>query len=146
MPAPGLVTEAGSSHQKRSVGPEARYPIPAAAAGAPEATPTESEMETLLLQALRTHGLPAPIPQHEVWQGSLCLGRVDAAYPDEKIAIEYDSDEFHTGRAATKHDRARRHELIAASWLPIDVGPTDLRNGGTLTRAAIAQALRDRKP
>lgn len=115
-------------------------------ARAPKQRPTESEMETLLLQALRAHGLPAPIPQHEVWRGSLCLGRVDAAYPDEKIAIEYDSDEFHTGRGPTKHDRARRHELIAASWLPIDVGPTDLRSGGKLTCAAIAQALRDRKP
>jgi hypothetical protein len=115
-------------------------------ARAPKQRPTESEMETLLLQALRARGLPAPIPQHKVWQGSLCLGRVDAAYPDERIAIEYDSDEFHTGRGPTKHDRARRHELIAASWLPIDVGPTDLRNGGKLTCAAIAQALRDRKP
>lgn len=113
-------------------------------ARAPKQRPTESEMETLLLQALRAHGLPAPIPQHQVWQGSLCLGRVDAAYPDERIAIEYDSDEFHTGRAATKHDRARRHELIAASWLPIDVGPTDLCNGGNLACAAIGQALRDR--
>ena len=36
-------------------------------------------------------------------------------------------------------------ELIAASWLPIDVGPVDLRRGGTLTCAAISQALRDRR-
>ncbi len=145
----GLVTEAELvatlnrlSRSGRPGGPILRQLL---LARAPKQRPTESEMETLLLQALRAHGLPAPIPQHKVWQGSLCLGRVDAAYPDERIAIEYDSDEFHTGRAATKHDRARRHELIAASWLPIDVGPTDLRSGGKLTCAAIAQALRDRK-
>ena len=115
-------------------------------ARSPDRRPTESEMETLLLQAIRANRLPEPVPQFKIWQGSALLGRVDAAYPDARIAIEYDSDEFHTGRTATARDRARRHELIAASWLPIDVGPADLRRGGTLTCAAIAQALRDRGP
>jgi hypothetical protein len=116
------------------------------AARAPDQRPTESEMETLLMQAVRAHGIAEPIRQYKVWDGAFCVGRVDAAYPEERIAIEYDSDEFHTGRAATAHGQARRHELIAASWLPIDVGPADLRRGGTGTCAAIAQALRDRGP
>lgn len=115
-------------------------------ARAPDRKPTASEMETLLIQAIRAHGLPEPVTQFEVYRGALLLGRVDGAYPDANIAIEYDSDEFHSGRAPTRRDRARRHELIAASWLPIDVGPTDLRSGGMLTCAAIGQALRDRTP
>jgi hypothetical protein len=116
------------------------------AAREPGRRATASEMETLLLQAIRSHGLPEPVTQHEVWHGSCFVGRVDAAYPDARIAIEYDSDEFHSGRVPTRRDRARRHELIAASWLPIDVGPTDLRNGGTLACSAISQSLRDRVP
>ncbi|MGZ4802025.1 MAG: hypothetical protein ACXV9P_05420 [Acidimicrobiia bacterium] len=116
------------------------------AARAPGRRPTDSEMETLTLRAIRAHGLPEPMPQLEVWDGPRRLGRVDLAYPEARIAIEYDSDEFHTGRVATRRDRARRHELIAASWLPIDVGPSDLRAGGTITCAAISQALRDRRP
>jgi hypothetical protein len=116
------------------------------AARAPDRRPTESEKETLLLQALRTAGLPEPVPQYEVWNGSLRLGRVDAAYPDARVALEYDSDEFHTGRIATRNDRARRHELIAASWLPIDIGPGELRRGAAQACSAIAQALRDRQP
>ena len=108
--------------------------------------PTESEMETLLMQAVRAHGLAEPVRQHRVWIGGHCIGRVDAAYPEARIAIEYDSDEFHSGRAATSRDRARRHELIAASWLPIDVGPDDLRSGGASACSAISQALRDRTP
>ena len=114
------------------------------AARAPDQRPTESEMETLLMQAVRAHGIAEPVRQYKVWNGGHCIGRVDAAYPEARIAIEYDSDEFHTGRAATAHGQARRHELIAASWLPIDVGPADLRRGGTGTCAAISQALRDR--
>lgn len=110
----------------------------------PGRRPTESEMESRLLQALRARGLPEPEVQYEIWQGTAFIGRVDAAYPDAKIALEYDSDEFHTGRTATRHDRARRHRLIAAGWLPVDIGPADLREGGTSACAAIAQALRDR--
>lgn len=111
----------------------------------PDRRPTESEMETRLLQALRAHGLPEPTVQHEVRQGMAFIARVDAAYPDAKIAIEYDSDEFHSGRNAASRDRERRHRLIAAGWLPVDVGPADLRRGGTAACAAISQALRDRR-
>jgi hypothetical protein len=114
------------------------------AARSPERAATESDMETRLLQAIRRSGLPEPVTQHEIWQGSNFIARVDLAYPEAHIAIEYDSDEFHTGRASTLRDRDRRHRLIAAGWLPIDVGPMDLRRGGTSTCAAIGQAWRDR--
>jgi hypothetical protein len=107
--------------------------------------PTESEMETRLLQALRAHGLPDPVVQYEVWQGSAFIARVDAAYPPSRLAIEYDSDEFHTGRAATARDRDRRHRLIAAGWVTIDVGPGDLRSGGWRACAAIGSAMRARR-
>ena len=90
--------------------------------------------------------LPPPIPQYEVWAGDAFLGRVDAAYPEARIALEYDSDEFHTGRIPVRRDRARRHALIAASWLPIEAGAGDLREGGPLLCAAVRQALRDRQP
>lgn len=107
---------------------------------------TESEMETQLLRAIRAHGLPTPVVQHEVWSGDRFVARVDLAYPVERIALEYDSDEFHTGRVASDRDRSRRHELVAAGWLPIDIGPRDLRRGAVAACAAIAQALRDRRP
>jgi hypothetical protein len=129
------------SRRGRSGGPTLRNLL---AARDPGRRPTESEMETRLVQAIRAHGLPEPTTQHEVWQGSAFVARVDVAYPDERIAIEYDSDEFHSGRAATGRDRQRRHRLVAAGWLPIDVGPADLRNGGALACRAIAEALRGR--
>jgi hypothetical protein len=146
----GLFTEAELavllkrvSRSGRPGGPPLRHLLEVRSA---DNRPTESEMETRLLQAIRTHGLPEPVRQHEVRQGRAFIARVDAAYPDEKIAIEYDSDEFHSGRVSTSRDRDRRHRLVAAGWLPIDVGPVDLRTGGTLACAAIAQALRDRRP
>jgi hypothetical protein len=146
----GLATEAELavivkrlSRSGRPGGPKLRQLLEAREPGRRS---TESEMETRLLQAIRSHGLPEPTVQHEVWQGGCFVARVDVAYPDERIAIEYDSDEFHSGRSATRRDRSRRHRLIAAGWLPVDVGPDDLRRGGAQACAAIAQALSDRRP
>jgi very-short-patch-repair endonuclease len=111
----------------------------------PARRPTESEMETVLLQVLRAAGLPAPIVQHEIWVVGELVARVDAAYPAERIAIEYDSDEFHSGRSASRRDRSRRHRLLASGWVTVDVGPAELRNGAAQTCSAIAEALRARR-
>jgi very-short-patch-repair endonuclease len=111
----------------------------------PSRRPTESEMETVLVQVLRAAGLPAPVVQHEIWVGGELVARVDAAYPAERIAIEYDSDEFHTGRAAVRRDRGRRHRLLASGWITVDVGPTELRNRSAQVCSAIANALRERR-
>jgi very-short-patch-repair endonuclease len=111
----------------------------------PSRRPTESEMETVLLQVLRAAGLPAPVVQYEIWIGSEFVARVDAAYPAERIAIEYDSDEFHTGRTATRRDRGRRHRLLASGWITVDDGPAELRNRAAQVCTAIANALRDRR-
>ena len=113
------------SRRGRPGGPTLRQLLEARA---PDRRPTESVMETRLLQALRAHGLPEPVPQYEVWPGGAFIGRVDLAYPEARIAIEYDSDEFHTGRNATG---SRPVSPARASsrrvGFPIDVGPVDLR-------------------
>jgi very-short-patch-repair endonuclease len=110
----------------------------------PGQRPTESEMETRLLQALRKSGLPAPVAQYEVRSGNALVARVDFAYPEAKIVVEYDSDEFHSGRNATRRDRSRRHRLLEHGWITVEVGPGELRRGAGQALSAIARALRDR--
>jgi hypothetical protein len=107
----------------------------------PGAVPTASERETYMLQAVRASGLPEPVRQYRVVHEGIELARVDLAYPDARIALEYDSDEFHTGRVATSRDSERRHRLIAAGWLPITAVGSDLRSGGELFCCAIRAAL-----
>ncbi len=58
----------------------------------------ESVMETKLKQLLRRNGLPKPVFQYEIWHNGRFVARVDAAYPEHRIAIEFDSYEHHTGR------------------------------------------------
>lgn len=106
--------------------------------------PTDSEAESLLLQSIRRHGIAEPVRQFKVSNGLIHVGRVDLSYPEAQIAIEYDSDEFHTGRVATAADAARRHRLVCAGWLPLVASVSDLRNGGALFCAALGAALRDR--
>jgi hypothetical protein len=110
----------------------------------PGRRPTDSEKEVTLLQVLRAAGLPEPVPQFEVFASGTFVARVDAAYPDARIAIEYDSNEHHLGRVASIRDRGRRHRLLAAGWITVDVGPTDIRRGGATACAAIAAALHAR--
>ena len=69
----------------------------------------------MLLDVIRRHGLPAPVPQHVVRdEHGQFVARVDLAYPDRTIAIEYDSYQEHVGKAALVRDSRRRNALVGA--------------------------------
>jgi hypothetical protein len=103
--------------------------------------PTDSEMETLLLDVLRRNGLPVPELQFVVIDGGGFIGTVDAAYPDAKVAIEYESYEHHIGRIPLVRDSARRNQLIAAGWIVITATAVDLQTGGRDLCRAIRAGL-----
>jgi hypothetical protein len=107
------------------------------AARDPRQAPTESEMETMLRRVLRSHGLPDPVPQFVIREGNRFVARVDFAYPEQRIAIEYDSVEHHTGTAAHIRDSARRLEIEGLRWHVIVATLQDVRNGGELLARAI---------
>ncbi|MET0420791.1 MAG: hypothetical protein ABW073_03725 [Acidimicrobiia bacterium] len=102
---------------------------------------TDSPAETAMLRMLRRNGLPAPMLQHVVVERNVFLGRVDAAYPDHKIAIEYESYEHHVSKRALERDSARRNAFAAAGWTYIAVTAVDLREGSAVC-AAIRAAMR----
>jgi hypothetical protein len=106
-------------------------------ARSPSRKPTESEMETLMLQVIRRWGLPEPVTQYEIRRAGRFVARVDAAYPQWHIAIEYDSYEHHAGRRAHDRDSARRGKIMAAGWRPVTATAEDLRAGGPVLCAAI---------
>jgi hypothetical protein len=105
--------------------------------------PTQSEMETLLIQVLRRSGWPEPVPQHVIRQAGVFVAQVDAAYPQWQVAIEYQSDAHHGGHAKRHRDNDRRNRVIAAGWFPVEAMLPDLRNGGAQLCAAL-RAARDR--
>jgi hypothetical protein len=102
----------------------------------------ESERETLLLEVMAQFGLPMPVPQLEVrdTDGRL-LARVDAGYPEHRIAIEYDSDQIHTEPDALARDNRRRNRLMAAGWTVIAARNQDIQSEGGDFCRTVAAAL-----
>jgi very-short-patch-repair endonuclease len=108
----------------------------------PTSRPTESEMETMLLQTLRHHGLPEPTLQYEVRDGDgNLLGRVDAAYPNARVAIEYDSKQEHSDEFQLARDARRRNRIASEGWVYLSARHRDLVGGGSELAAAIEAAI-----
>jgi hypothetical protein len=103
----------------------------------------ESPQETRLRLILLRAGLPAPVAQYRVFDADGLVGRLDFAYPDLRIALEYDGL-WHGDRRAFLDDRRRLNRLNAAGWLVIHVTLEDLRRPERLAariRAARARRL-----
>jgi very-short-patch-repair endonuclease len=92
--------------------------------------PTESDWETRFLQVLRRGGLPEPVRQHEVHVAGRVV-RLDFAYPDLKIAMEYDGVEAHSGAAALEKDDARQNLLVLAGYLVLRFTKGMVRHHGS---------------
>jgi len=109
----------------------------------PGARPTDSDMETLLLQALRAHSLPEPVLQHAVHdaRGSF-VARPDASYPGHRIAIEYDSKQEHSDEFQLARDARRRNALQVLGYVVLSVRHDDLARGGGMACAQIAAIMR----
>lgn len=86
---------------------------------------TESPMETRLRVALVRAGLPRPVAQYIVRDvAGTFVARLDLAYPELKIAIEYDGAWHWESRMA---DERRRGRLRALGWTVIVVSAEDLK-------------------
>jgi very-short-patch-repair endonuclease len=97
----------------------------------PQAGVPESVKESQLKQLLRRNGFPMPEFQYEIWHNGRFVARVDAAYPEHKIAIEYDSYQHHTGRDAIDRDNERRAKLSRINWETIAFTAVTLRRNGS---------------
>jgi hypothetical protein len=77
--------------------------------------PPASELEALGFEVLRRGGLPEPVRQLDVG-GEHWIGRVDAAYPEAKLIIEFDGRRHWQVLLEAQADRKRDAELVAAGW------------------------------
>jgi very-short-patch-repair endonuclease len=103
----------------------------------------ESPMETRMKQLLRRHGLPAPAFQYVIRHRGEFVARVDAAYPDLRIAIEYDSYEHHTGKQAIVRDNDRRNRLRNIEWDLVTFTAVDIASDGGEAMKALKKARSD---
>ena len=78
--------------------------------------PGGSDPERRFLRVLEVAGLPAPVPQHRVVIKGRTF-RLDGAYPDLMIGVEFDGFDYHTSRSDFDYDRERDRLLELAGWL-----------------------------
>lgn len=86
----------------------------------------ESAPESRVRVALVLAGLQ-PVPQYEICDNGVLLGRVDLAFPEERLIIEYEGV-YHFEGTQIVRDDARIQRLIEAGWRVIRLSAADLRD------------------
>jgi very-short-patch-repair endonuclease len=70
-------------------------------------------------------GLPAPVPQLVVMANGQFLGRVDLAWPEARLVVEYEGA-HHFDDVHIRRDDRRYERLVAAGWRVIRLSSADL--------------------
>lgn len=102
-------------------------------------SPPESRTRLLLVLA----GLPEPVVQHEAFVAGR-RRRFDLAYPELKIAVEYDGSCHYASEAQKQADIVREDELRCAGWIVIRVVSVGIFRDPASTLARVADALTQR--
>lgn len=69
-------------------------------------------------------GLPPPVAQYRIVDGGRFLARVDFAWPDRRLAVEYDGL-WHAEERQFTQDRRRLNLVHAAGWRVVFVTAAD---------------------
>ncbi len=88
---------------------------------------SESPMESEARLAMVDGGLPVPELQYEVIDGNGELRRLDFAWPDARVAVEYDGLDWHSDPEAMRRDRRRTAALLDVGWTVIAIVFHDVR-------------------
>lgn len=103
---------------------------------------TDSSQETRTRIALIRYGLPVPDVNHRmVLPGSSRSVYLDMAYPELRIAIEYDGKHHRFNSGQVLVDDQRREEIENAGWKYIKVTFMDLQNEVSQERLADKVAI-----
>lgn len=90
-----------------------------------ESRSTQREMR--VLRFVEAAGLPLPQRQFEVRVGGRLIARVDDAYPERLIALEFNSFRWHAVRRGFWNDQQRVAQLVALGWRVYPITERDIR-------------------
>jgi Protein of unknown function (DUF559) len=104
---------------------------------------SQSQLEILGLRALAAAGLPRPVLQYEIPLG-YCSLHVDAAWPEIRLAVEFDGAVYHSGPDDWQRDLRRDAALAALGWVVLRFSWVDVTQRPTVCGAQVAAAYRQR--
>ncbi|WP_163886589.1 type IV toxin-antitoxin system AbiEi family antitoxin domain-containing protein [Mycolicibacterium hippocampi] len=87
----------------------------------------ESAMESEARLVMIDHGLPRPELQYVIRGRAGERWRVDFAWPEQRVAAEYESIEWHAGRAEMLRDKRRFAAVQQLGWTMVPIVVTDVR-------------------
>jgi very-short-patch-repair endonuclease len=104
---------------------------------------SHSHLEVLGVRALHAAGLPEPRRQYGI---ALPGGRlhVDLAWPEVRLAVEFDGAAFHSGRDDWQRDLRRDAALAALGWVVLRFSYVDISERPGQCVAQLAAAYRQR--
>jgi len=86
-------------------------------------SPMESEARLRMLDG----GLPTPELQYKIVDRNFQPWRVDFAWPERRLAVEYDGFDWHSSPEALQQDRRKRAALQEVGWTVLSVTADDVR-------------------
>lgn len=86
-------------------------------------SPMESEARLVMIDG----GLPPPVLQYEIIDADGCTWRLDFAWPEFRVAAEYDGVYWHSGPDAFRRDRRRSAALQDLRWVVLPIIAEDVR-------------------
>lgn len=105
----------------------------------------ESPQESVARLALIDAGLPPPQTQFQVFgEYGEFIARLDMAYGDVKVGIEYDGPQHWTDPAVRQRDIDKQFELTALGWFVVRASRDLLRYRRPTYVARVENALRER--
>ncbi|KAA1252237.1 hypothetical protein F0Q45_00200 [Mycobacterium simiae] len=87
----------------------------------------ESAMESEARLVMIDHGLPLPELQYPIYGRDGELWRVDFAWPDRRLAAEYESIDWHAGRHEMLRDKTRWGKIQELGWTIVPIVVNDVR-------------------
>ena len=76
------------------------------------------------------------MPQFEVWAGGRFLGRVDFAWPEHRVVLEYDGF-WHAENRQFLRDRRRLNGLVSDGWTVLHATAADLEDDEAFARLVV---------
>jgi very-short-patch-repair endonuclease len=109
----------------------------------PQSARAANRWEARVLQTVRRLGLPTPMVNHRVRVGGQ-VRYLDLAWPEVKVAVEFDGFVPHSTRRVFDDDRVRQNDLVADGWTVFRVTKVMLTNAPQRTFAPIVAAVTSR--
>jgi hypothetical protein len=109
----------------------------------PELARSRNEWEALVARRATEFGLQPPELEHEiVFDGRRYIA--DAAWPEARVALEFDGRDPHMRKRVHDYDTGRRNDFTAAGWLRFGITASALQNRDDRTFRQVARAIERR--